>query len=657
VLMDKITESIAHFIGLFNTAVEEDRQRDKYNEFAALRAKEQEQPEIAAETAGGRSPYEFKDFDPSLHYMPLPPDLVWVMPWSPVNFVPPLIPDVPGQVAAHAGSLRFGFDAASSFGSHQAFEIDPPGSIAVHINQTLRLSDGDYVGIGDSGLRFDPMVDLGGKLASLLVGGAQFAPLNALEEPGSGEEIGDFIMLAPSALEAFAEQHKNDENVTIVSGDDVEGVHVNGKAVAEAPKLDDVLPKEEEEPIEQEPVKFAAGEVQIEASVTLEAGGNTLVNESVMTSNWLVGGVTAVLGNYASVNAIVQANVWSDSDALGASLNGWTIDTSKATKAFNVAAFQTIDLSAQNPGETDATSQFPKAWAVTEIEGDLILMNWIQQFNVVVDNDVHMLASSGVTTTVTTGENTGINGVSLYELGHHYDLIIVGGSMYDGNLIQQLNVLLDDDLIGGVADFQTSGQASASTSGNLLWNSAEIINVGGTNNLEAMPDHFKALAEAFADGGRSISNSVLHDGAFAGIEGLRVLYISGNVFNLNYVEQTNVLGDADQVALAMDSIGQAHPEADWTIATGGNALINIASIVDVDFTEKAYVGGQQYSDDILIQAELVSPQLDLGGRDPDALVNEAVAFLDDDMAGDNDDAPPTHQIDAPHADIMQSMLA
>ena len=75
------------------------------------------------------------------------------------------------------------------------------------------------------------------------------------------------------------------------------------------------------------------------------------------------------------------------------------------------------------------------------------------------------------------------------------------------------------------------------------------------------------------------------------------------------------------------------------------------------FSTRRHVGGQQYSDDILIQAELVSPQLDLGGRDPDALVNEAVAFLDDDMAGDNDDAPPTHQIDAPHADIMQSMLA
>ena len=40
-----------------------------------------------------------------------------------------------------------------------------------------------------------------------------------------------------------------------------------------------------------------------------------------------------------------------------------------------------------------------------------------------------------------------------------------------------------------------------------------------------------------------------------------------------------------------------------------------------------------YSDEILIQAELVSPNDSLGGQNPDVLVNEAVVFLGDDLAG------------------------
>ena len=96
------------------------------------------------------------------------------------------------------------------------------------------------------------------------------------------------------------------------------------------------------------------------------------------------------------------------------------------------------------------------------------------------DNDIHILSSTGVKTIVTTGENIVFNDMSFTELGFHFDLIIVGGSIYDGNFIQQMNILLDDDLIGAVSGFSTTGSAIMSTGGNLLWNQAEIINVGGS---------------------------------------------------------------------------------------------------------------------------------------------------------------------------------
>jgi hypothetical protein len=138
---------------------------------------------------------------------------------------------------------------------------------------------------------------------------------------------------------------------------------------------------------------------------------------------------------------------------------------------------------------------------------------------------------------------------------------------------------------------------------------------------------------------------------------LRVLYISGDLLNVQYVSQTNVLGDSDQVALAMNQF-TGHPEAEWTVTTGGNQVANFAGIVDVDGTDKTYVGGEHYSHEILIQADIISSDPELGGQNPDALVNEAVAFLADDAA--DDATPADHQIvptaDHVHADGMQTIL-
>jgi hypothetical protein len=401
--------------------------------------------------------------------------------------------------------------------------------------------------------------------------------------------------------------------------------------------------------------------VETDASVDLVAGSNTMVNSALLTNSWLGGGVMAALGDCVEINAIVQVNAWSDSDAIGSSVSGWKFDPAEATKAFNVAMFARVDPAAGNgtPGDASA-GDFPRHWAVTKIDGDLISMNWIEQFSFVTDNDIHVLSSSGVTTMITTGGNTTFNDVSLAELGFYYDLIIVGGNIYDANFIHQMNVLLDNDLVGGVKGFGTTGEASLSTSGNLLWNHAEIVTAGGTGGFEALPAHYKKAAEDFAAGRNDLPTDILRDPAFDGLAGLKVLYVSGSIFDLQYVKQTNILGDSDQVAMALNGIDDSFPNADWTISTGSNALINAAQIVDVDLTAKTYVGANHYSDEILIQAEFVSPSPDLGGKDPDVLVNEAIAFLDDDIVGPGDDhaasgLQPSH--DASHADIMQTMLA
>jgi hypothetical protein len=657
--MDKTTEAIAHFIGLFETTVEEARLRKEFTEFQASRDSQAEQPPLIDIDVTTKAPYDFVEMDPGLRYQPLPPDVQWLAPWIEMHFHPPQIP-VSGPISSQVYADLPEPGKMPHASSHIVFEIDPPGSLAVLVNQEIRLWDNDYVGVGAHGLIFNPDTDYGADMAALLHGAARLMPVGNTDAPGSGASIGDFILSSASALETFVEQHQQDDNVFAISEDRIEGVYVNGEAVSELPSLKDYLPDQEGSDSAAPATTHSAnglGAVDIEVSVTLEAGSNLLVNSAVLTNKWLVVPVIAIAGDHVELNAIVQINVWSDSDLVSASVGGWTFDPGQTTEAFNIAMFSRIDPGDNAPaGAADA--DFPQNWAVTRIDGDLILMNWIQQFSFMMDNDVHVLSSTGVKSMVTTGDNTMLNDVSLTELGNYFDLIIIGGNIYDCNFIYQMNVLLDDDLVGAIKGFQTNGDGTLSTSGNLLWNQAAIVNIGGADRFEAMPAHYREAAANLKAGSNDMPSGVFGDDAFAGLGGLRVLYVSGDILDLQYIQQTNILGDADQVALAMNSIGESYPDAEWSISTGSNALVNTAGILDLDATGKTYVGGDHYSDEILIQAELVPTDSNLGAQNPDVLVNEAVAFLGDDVAGPDDDAPSTPIAhDAPHVDVMQTMLA
>ena len=73
--MDKITEVIAHFIGLFEITSEEGRARSSYREF---HAKDEGRPTIPlheGESVVIRAPHTLEDFDPFIPYRPLPPSI------------------------------------------------------------------------------------------------------------------------------------------------------------------------------------------------------------------------------------------------------------------------------------------------------------------------------------------------------------------------------------------------------------------------------------------------------------------------------------------------------------------------------------------------------------------------------------------------------
>ncbi|MDX8436799.1 type I secretion protein [Mesorhizobium abyssinicae] len=676
--LDKISEAISHFIGMFEISVEEARQLKSYDEFKIAEAVKEETPDLPNTNINIKAPYTLDDFDPHVPYMGLKAELVPNTVGSSFWYTPP---EIPNAGPLHPGHHLFHIPHLPGAGGHLVLpDIEPPGAVAAYINQEIRLSDNDYVSAGGHGLTFTPAIDDGSHLAFLMNKAAEVSPLDDLAMPGSGEEMANTVITAGERIAAYADSFDGDATVFVLHPDaasgPIAGIYVNGQLVdeADAPKAEDhlnILKEQQQDneaasdgpdkddyntPPDSSDFMSGWGNGLLNPCVELDTGGNTLINSAVLTNNWTTTSVVAAVGDSYEINAIIQINAYCDSDAAGPSLNGWTLDNA-ADACFNIAAFKHIDPSAGNEAPTPADG-FPAAWVVTQVTGDLIIMSWLQQYSFMMDNDTSILSSSGVRTMVSTGDNTAINDMSISELGHYYDLIIIGGNIYDANIIHQLNLLIDNDLIGAVDGFETSGGGSYSSAGNLLWNDATIINVGGQNHFEALPASYLKAAHDMAAGKDDDPGDILKDPAFHGLGHLRVLYISGDLINMQYVSQTNVLGDSDQVALAMNQL-VAHPEAEWTITTGGNQVANFAGIIDVDGTDKTYVGGEHYTHEILIQADIISCDPELGGQNPDALVNEAVAFLADDLTDDaaQVDHPIAPTPDHVQADGVQTILA
>jgi hypothetical protein len=673
--MDKVTEEIAHFVGQFEIELEALQQRRSYEEFRALKALAEARPDLPDHDVTIKAPYTLNDFNPDIPYRPVGQLIEKITVTSEVWFNPPEIPMegehpilYPAHLRPHLGSPSGEGSVHSGSSNPDLPQDEPPPSMSGFINQNIVLSDDDYVSVGGHGLEFHPGLDHSGTLSELLSAAAAVSPIDDLAAPESHEDIPSFITAASARLTSFTAPS---DDVTVVKSDSIEGTFLNGKQIddADVPVLKDhvdFFKDGDDKPDVNHSDDFDTGPDEsgfmkgqgdgLEShGVELKAGGNTLVNTVTLENYHTSAEVIAVSGDCVELNAIVQINAWCDADSIGETVSNWELDPTNSTESFNIAMFGHTKPEPDG-GDSKGDDDFPVDWVVTKITGDLVMMNWINQYTFMSDQDTAILSSSGVKTVVTTGENTAHNGVSIDFFGSYYDLIMVGGGLYDANIIHQMNVLVDNDLVGAVAGFETNGGASASTSGNVLWNQAAIVD--GSANFESMPDSYAAASQALAAGNSHAPNALLQDGAFAGLDALRVLYITGDYIKLNYVNQTNILGDSDAVAVAMDKI-LADVEAEWTIATGGNDLVNFATILNHEATDTIYLGGQHYTDEVLIQAELISADPELIIQDTDKLVNEAVAFLDDDPLVDcnpDDIFQGTMVPDNSQADPIQSML-
>lgn len=620
--LDDKTEVIAHFIGLFELRVEAVRLRFEYDEWLSKLPPDPEYGPLLNVTVNVSAPYYQEDFDPTFRNLKFDVETAF----AGSRYALPYLPHSPNGLLVPP---YFGFPLDTGVIAHAAGVenpmpyLPPPASMANITFQTNMLSDQDIIWNYDAGLEYIGADAFDSALLALTSNAFSHVPLSAPDLPESEAAIaesGTEIVKTIAALrDQVSEISPEGRDAYVAFGDDVQGITVNGEVVDTAPALQDLSDRfsndETEEPDE------STGEPQGHEILT---GDNALINEAAITTNWLDAHVYVVLGDYVTGNAIVQTNLWNDVDTI----NGVASDIASTTEAFNVSLVETFEV----PNETAEGALGPGIVAMTTITGNLVNFNHVQQFNFGNEYDFASVEFSASETFLEMGGNTLYNVFGLLGLGYHYDLIVVGGDMIDVNFVTQTNVLLDPDEVTFSGDFT----GTVETSGNLLFNGASINEVG-VDTAEDMTAEYLGAAQTIASGNNDLEDVVLTDPAFVGDGVLTALYVAGNIIDVQIVDQVNVLGDPDQVAVAAQTL-QSADGANTTVSTGNNELINIATINDLGIDSTVYVGGETYSDALLVQAEFISATDPLAILSPTELASEAVIFLADGMLTEPDQA-------------------
>ncbi|MBP1887554.1 hypothetical protein [Sinorhizobium mexicanum] len=677
---EKVNEIVAHFLGLFGTATDEARIRHQY-----LQGSEIWKP--APEDTGGDTPlpqfkcsFELKDYDPDISYQPSgyrldgfdfvgrtqfaddhAPDPVSLdgLVVQPTLFDTVAGPSdiVPDHAAMHHAGPQHApiVEESPDPGSGQILQVN-----LIHDDDVLNMS-GSPMDAGDTSYVTEKLAEYVAEAtsASPLAQLSQIDSVDALsalaanlkalaatvraEEPQTPNDPAtpvDHMPVPSLGTVAPVDLPEDDGGTTVLAADDIEGVHVNGTPVEVLPELADFLPVGHSTALPSAGANDVDEAVQPDSNsggtLDVEAGANTVGSFASIVSGSAAASVTVVMGDYHQIDVISQSYVYADNGKVNGSFAESAHEAVSQTIAMNIANFEHHDFEAparETADTADQLSAFPTSWRVDVVEGDLSIVHWIEQYNFVSDNDTVAITTSGVETTVLTGGNAAVNFASFLDFGTQHDLVIVGGHILDMNIISQVSVLYDNDQIQGIS---AGNGIILDESGNLVWNSASIENIGDNERFEGVPDYMHQAVDNIREGTNDLPEALAHDQDFAGYTGLRVLYITGNLYDVNVIKQVSILGDADAVTYTAVKAPEG-TDTEVTVHVGDNAVVNVAQIIDYDsFGHTTYVGGELYSDTILIQSGIVDI-----GRDgdtlnfqPDGLVNEVIAFV-----GEDDPAP------------------
>ncbi|MCA1405885.1 hypothetical protein I6F26_19770 [Ensifer sp. IC3342] len=689
---EKVNEIVAHFLGLFETATDEARIRHQY-----LQGSETWKP--VREDTGGDNPlpafkcsFELKDYDPDISYQPsgyrlegldiagraqfsddaardpVSLDDLAAQPrlFSTVAGPSGIAPDhlAPHQAAPDHASVHEGADPVSGQILqvnllHDDDVLDTSGSpMAGRDTSCVTEKIAEYVeeATNASPLAQLSQIDSSGALLALAANLKALAATARADEPQQSAPPTpvDQTPIPSPGTAAPADFSEGEGGAVILAADDIEAVHVNGTHVKVLPELADLVPAGAN----------GAGQPNGDngSALEVEAGANKVGSFASIVSVSATASVTVVMGDYHQIDVISQSYVYADSDEVSGSFVGSAHQAVSQTIAMNIANFERHEFEAPARETADQLSTFPSSWHVKVIEGDLSIVHWIEQYNYVSDNDTVSIRTSGVETTVLTGGNVAVNFASSIDFGIQYDLVIVGGHIVDMNLISQISVLYDNDQIQGIS---AGNGITLDEGGNLVLNMGSIENIGDNERFESAPDYMRQVVDNIRGGTDDLPEALAHDQNFAGYSSLHVLYITGNLYDVNVIKQVSILGDADAVTYTAGRTPEEGSDTEVTVHVGGNTVINVAQIIDYDsFGHTTYVGGEVYSDTILIQSGIVDI-----GRDgdtlsfqPDGLVNEVIAFVGEDDpapgAGERigDTANETSWRDGQWNDVMHTVL-
>ncbi|NVD41731.1 hypothetical protein HT585_22945 [Ensifer sp. HO-A22] len=690
---EKVNEVIAHFIGMFEADTDESRLRQKQLDGGDLKESLPQLDDGETKLTDFASSFQLIDYDPEVLYRGPSHDIADVDLFGRIRGFGDHFADAVAQYGNTVPVKLFG-----NFGQPDDVPVedklvvhDGPGSVIAHVVQANMVRDDDVLNMTDSteaardttyvtyklaefseqATEATPFahytrVDTYEGLSKIADDLSSYAAENRPPEPpasGSDPEASADAGTTATLTEQPADTDPLDDTITLpvtvspdtlplddsgnfaLAADSIEGVYVNGCRVDEAPDLADFMPDRGLAQPVADP-EGSEGPLQEEEdtsgnSVYVEAGSNIVANIVSIVETGIIAPVTAVMGGYHQIDVISQSYAYADGDKLDKVLRENSAESASRTVAMNIANFGREEYhSGSSDNEDDAvqSSIFPNSWRVSMVDGDVSFVHWVEQYNFLNDNDTVTVTSSGVQTTTLTGGNVVVNLASFLGVGDQYDLVIVGGRILDMNMITQVAVFYDNDDVKGI----TAGNGmTVDQSGNLIWNQASIQNIGANDRFEAMPDYIQKAVDNINDRENELPSGFSRDLNFQGYEGLNILYITGNLYDVNVIKQISVLGDADSVSYVANKILDNNPDAEVTIHTGGNAIVNTAQIIDYDsFGHTTYVGGQVYSDAILIQAGIVDNDSCSSDVTPkgDRLANEVIAFI-------GDDDTPSHQTD------------
>ncbi|MEH2522513.1 MULTISPECIES: hypothetical protein [unclassified Bradyrhizobium] len=383
-------------------------------------------------------------------------------------------------------------------------------------------------------------------------------------------------------------------------------------------------------------------------------GGNFSINAALLVDLGESARAMVVMGDYFKTNAIFQTNTIMDDDRVRVSGGDHeSTSTSDQNVATNIADFL------QNPSiYAGFQAQFAGTnWTVDVVDGDFYSVHAVAQVNYLSDNDVATQVSSSSHYNLVGGYNTQGNLAQILDGSIEYDLIIIKGGYHGLNVIFQNNILLDNDKIKMAADGADPSQ-SANSGDNSLLNEAAVANYGG-DTFDELPANLELIESLLAAGLTSLDPELA--GALIGHGGpLKVLYITGDHYDINAIWQTNITSDVDVMyqlqnqpladLMALDPDGAVTQ----SVTTGGNELTNDAAIVDVN-PDATYVRGEIYTDSILVQADLVPAESNAVNADTNTLVTELIAFVDD-HPQETASPPPAVIANSVQSDPMASVL-